>query len=99
MLPLQTTFGENTDTAMLLSQMQLTVARNGTVVALPDGSQLDITLAPTPRWPDLMMGYHAPSKLLFTSKMFSAHVLPSLVSQDVSITVAFPCRAGAAWPL
>lgn len=32
---------------------------------------------PTPRWPDLLCVYHASSQLLFTSKLFSAHVAPA----------------------
>lgn len=48
---------------------------------LDDGSELSLLLAPTPRWPDLMMVYHNTSKLLFTSKFFSAHVAPYIVSQ------------------
>lgn len=58
------------------------VGRSGSTVPLEDGSKLSLTLAPTPRWPDLMLVHHSASKLLFSSKLFSAHVLPTLVSQD-----------------
>ena len=32
---------------------------------------------PTPRWPDLLCVYSPRSRLLFTSKLFAAHVAPS----------------------
>lgn len=38
---------------------------------------LKLIPTPTPRWPDLLCAYHAGSRLLFTSKLFSAHVAPS----------------------
>ena len=43
----------------------LEVGRNGLLQLVP---------SPTPRWPDLLMAYMPSERLLFTSKMFSAHV-------------------------
>ena len=34
-------------------------------------------LTPTPRWPDGLVAYDPASRLLFTSKLFSAHVGPA----------------------
>ena len=34
---------------------------------------------PTPRWPDLLCAYNSSSRMLFTSKLFSAHVAPTAV--------------------
>lgn len=58
-------------------------------IPLP-GSDHNLTVftAPTPRWPDLMCLYDASSRLLFSSKFFSAHVSPAALS-DANKTTAF----------
>lgn len=38
-----------------------------------------LELTPTPRWPDLMVAYFPPARILFSSKFFSAHVAPKEV--------------------
>lgn len=42
-------------------------------------STLRLIPTPTPRWPDLLCAYQPSSRLLFTSKLFSAHVSPTAV--------------------
>ena len=43
--------------------------------ALPcRNKDLTLILAPTPRWPDLMCAYSRPHRIMFTSKLFCAHV-------------------------
>ena len=39
---------------------------------------LQLLPVPTPRWPDLLCVYSPEDNLLFSSKLFSAHVAPSL---------------------
>lgn len=34
--------------------------------------------APTPRWPDLLIAYYPQDRLLFSSKLFAAHVSPDI---------------------
>ncbi|GFR44040.1 hypothetical protein Agub_g5200 [Astrephomene gubernaculifera] len=64
----------------LLSGVQLQVAgRSGAAVAPcgPEpGDQLQVFLAPTPRWPDLLLSYDPANRILLSSKLFSAHVAP-----------------------
>lgn len=74
---LQSTLGENPDKAPLLSSVQLVVARSGQMVAPcgPGEAQLQAILAPTPRWPDLLVLHDPENRLLLSSKLFSAHVV------------------------
>ncbi|KAG2453394.1 hypothetical protein HYH02_001618 [Chlamydomonas schloesseri] len=76
---LQTTIGEKADKAPLLSSIQLVVARSGAAVA-PCGpgadDQLKVILTPTPRWPDLLVVHDPVNRVLFSSKLFSAHAAP-----------------------
>jgi flavorubredoxin len=41
--------------------------------------QLKLLPAPTPRWPDLLIAYYPQDRLLFSSKLFAAHVSPDIV--------------------
>ena len=52
---------------------RLRVVRNGERLDL-GGTAVTFTLAPTPRWPDLMFARDDRTQALFTSKIFSAHV-------------------------
>ncbi|GLC37163.1 hypothetical protein PLESTB_000986800 [Pleodorina starrii] len=76
---LQSSLGEKADKAPLLSSVQLVVARSGALVA-PCGAaqedQLQVILTPTPRWPDLLVVHDPANRLLFSSKLFAAHVAP-----------------------
>ncbi|GLI66193.1 hypothetical protein VaNZ11_009958 [Volvox africanus] len=77
---LQPALGEKADKAHLLTSVQLVVARSGAQVA-PCGpgeeDQLQAFLTPTPRWPDLLVVHDPVNRLLFSSKLFAAHVAPS----------------------
>jgi hypothetical protein len=42
---------------------------------LHNNSAFTTRLSPV-RWPDLLVAYYAPSRILFSSKLFSAHVSP-----------------------
>ena len=42
------------------------------------GGALKLIPCPTPRWPDLLVAYSPSDRLLFTSKLFSAHVRRAL---------------------
>ena len=52
---------------------RLRILRSGDALDL-GGRELAFTLAPTPRWPDTVVTHDATSGILFTSKLFSAHV-------------------------
>lgn len=53
---------------------ELRIIRTGQRLDLGDGHKLEFILTPTPRWPDGMCTYDPATQLLFTQKMFSAHV-------------------------
>ena len=53
---------------------RLRTLRTGDELDLGGGRVLSFTAAPTPRWPDTVVTFDKASGLLFTSKMFSAHV-------------------------
>ncbi|GAQ79906.1 Flavin reductase-like FMN-binding protein [Klebsormidium nitens] len=58
----------------LTEKLDIKVAKAGDQLDLGGGHQLRFFLTPTPRWPDGMMTYDAASKILYTHKLFSAHV-------------------------
>ncbi|KAG2496624.1 hypothetical protein HYH03_005445 [Edaphochlamys debaryana] len=76
---LESTLGEKPETQGLLGKVRLEVARSGAQVA-PCGpgeaDQLQVFLTPTPRWPDLLVVHDPHSRVLFSSKLFAAHVAP-----------------------
>ena len=88
--------GEDPQAAELLSAVDWTVARSGSTVQLPEGRELRAVLTPTPRWPDLRCVYDSASSLLFTSKIFSAHVAPAYTGGRVSLPAprGGECRQG-----
>lgn len=88
LLDLTATTGEKPEHAALLSAINLTTARSGQVLQLGTSQEhaLTLELTPTPRWPDLLVAYYAPSRILFSSKLFSAHVSPP----QASVLPSFP---------
>ncbi|MCO5578939.1 hypothetical protein L7F22_032789 [Adiantum nelumboides] len=53
---------------------KLRTIRSGDHIDLGEGHNLEFILTPTPRWPDGMCTYDPATQLLFTHKLFSAHV-------------------------
>lgn len=53
---------------------RLRTVRGSDVLSLGYGHDLRFVITPTPRWPDEMCVYDPASQLLFSSKLFSAHV-------------------------
>eukprot|EP00250_Pteridium_aquilinum_P010849 c19673_g1_i1 orf=167-2293(+) len=53
---------------------KLRIVRSGDHLDLGEGHKLEFILTPTPRWPDGMCTYDPATQLIFTQKMFSAHV-------------------------
>ncbi|KAI5056678.1 hypothetical protein GOP47_0028496 [Adiantum capillus-veneris] len=53
---------------------KLRTIRSGDHLNLGEGHNLEFILTPTPRWPDGMCTYDPATQLLFTHKLFSAHV-------------------------
>jgi hypothetical protein len=111
-LPLHARAGEKPDQAALLSAFTLETGRSGQVVSLgsapaltgssssgsgdSQAASLVLELTPTPRWPDMMTAYWGPGRVLFSSKLFSAHVAPPEVRAAAGWLAG--CSAGnAAW--
>jgi flavorubredoxin/flavin reductase (DIM6/NTAB) family NADH-FMN oxidoreductase RutF len=59
------------------------------------GRTLDFTTAPTPRWPDAVVTSDSTTKILFTSKLFSAHVATA-EGQPTDVGLGFD-EFGADW--
>ncbi|KAI8477430.1 MAG: flavodoxin-like protein [Monoraphidium minutum] len=70
------------DNAELLARIQVVPVLKEADVEVGPGHSLKLICTPTPRWPDLMVVYDPVSKVVFTSKLYSAHVAPSLVSDE-----------------
>eukprot|EP00877_Chromochloris_zofingiensis_P001128 jgi/Chrzof1/11015/Cz05g20140.t1 len=69
----------------LLSGLDVIVVKSGDEqIDITDKYSLEATLTPTPRWPDLMCVFEPKSKVMFTSKLFSAHVSPELLKASSS---------------
>lgn len=52
----------------------LHIVRDGETLDLGDGHELQFRFVPTPRHPDALCTYDARSRILFTDKLFGAHV-------------------------
>lgn len=52
-------------------------------IPITEAYSLTAMLTPTPRWPDAMCIIDPISKVVFTSKLFSAHVAPGLINSKV----------------
>lgn len=65
---------------IIFSQTQICLAQ--VAVLMFRENTLHIIHTPTPRWPDLLCVYNPSSRLLFTSKLFSAHVAPTAVGSS-----------------
>jgi flavorubredoxin len=61
------------------------VVRKGGESRIPITEAYSLTAlpTPTPRWPDAMCVIDPVSRVVFTSKLFSAHVAPSLIEPKV----------------
>lgn len=52
-------------------------------IPITEAYSLTALPTPTPRWPDAMCIIDPASKVVFTSKLFSAHVAPGLLNAKV----------------
>lgn len=52
-------------------------------IPITNSYSMTAVLTPTPRWPDAMCVIDPASKVVFTSKFFSAHVAPGLLNSKV----------------
>jgi flavorubredoxin len=52
-------------------------------IPITEAYSLTAMLTPTPRWPDHMVVVDPVSKVVFTGKLFSAHVAPGLLNTKV----------------
>lgn len=59
------------------------VPKSEGTIPITDNYSLTAVLTPTPRWPDAMCIIDPASKVVFTSKLFSAHVAPGLLNSKV----------------
>ncbi len=55
-------------------QLQLLIVRAGDVINLGEGHELKIISKPTPRYPDGIAAFDIATRVLFTDKLFGAHV-------------------------
>jgi flavorubredoxin len=56
-------------------------------IPITEAYSLTAMLTPTPRWPDHMVVVDPVSKVVFTGKLFSAHVAPGLLNTKVRCNV------------
>jgi flavorubredoxin len=79
--------------AALLSAINLIAARSGESLEVGGETRLKLIPCPTPRWPDLLVVYSPAERLLFTSKLFSAHVrcLLSCTPFDIPLLSPLGC--------
>jgi flavorubredoxin len=59
------------------------VPKSEGTIPITGSYSLTAVLTPTPRWPDAMCIIDPASKVVFTSKLFSAHVAPGLLNSKV----------------
>ncbi len=69
------------------SSIEWVIVKGGGEATIPitEAYSLTALLTPTPRWPDAMCVVDPISKVVFTSKLFSAHVAPGLLNSKVSV--------------
>lgn len=68
------TAGKEEGGADILSSVDIFAAKAGDSLEVGTQGLLQLVPSPTPRWPDLLVAYMPSERLLFTSKLFSAHV-------------------------
>ena len=66
--------GKEEEGADILTSVEVSAAKAGASLEVGRNGLLQLVPSPTPRWPDLLMAYMPSERLLFTSKLFSAHV-------------------------
>jgi len=66
-------------------------------IPITDKYSLTAVLTPTPRWPDAMCIIDPASKVVFTSKFFSAHVAPGLLNSKVGCVCQLRMSPGASF--
>ncbi|CAD7701125.1 unnamed protein product [Ostreobium quekettii] len=76
---LQETLGEDEKGTALLESVIFVVASPTAPIKLDDGQELEFIRTGTSRWPDMVCVYYRAAGILFTSKLVSAHVAPTLV--------------------
>lgn len=62
----------------LTGKCELRTVKNGELMAISDQIDFEFIRTATPRWPDMMAIYVPQRKVLFSSKLFSAHVVSQL---------------------
>ena len=65
---------------------RLRTVKTGEELPLGGARRLRFTAAPTPRWPDTVATFDPESGILFTSKLFSAHVATKTTGADEDAT-------------
>ncbi len=61
-------------TAFPERELKISVARGEEILDLGRGHQLQFIPIPTPRWPDELWTYDPQTRILFTDKLFGAHI-------------------------
>ncbi|MDJ0725459.1 MAG: diflavin flavoprotein [Prochloraceae cyanobacterium] len=68
-------------------QLKIEIIRDGDILDLGKGHQLQFIPAANPRWPDLVATYDPASYILFTDKLFGAHLCHDYVLDEGWTTV------------
>jgi len=63
-------------------ELKINIARGDEVLDLGKGHQLQFIPVPSPRWPDELYTYDSETRILFTDKLFGAHVCDSQVFDE-----------------
>lgn len=63
-------------------QLKISVARGEEILDLGRGHQLQFIPIPTPRWPDELCTFDPATRLLFTDKLFGAHICSEQVFDE-----------------
>jgi flavorubredoxin len=77
--------------------VEFVIPKEGSIL-ITDKYSLTAVLTPTPRWPDAMCIIDPASKVVFTSKFFSAHVAPGLLNSKVSLGTTAARASQPGWP-
>lgn len=75
--------------------MDAHAAKMGDSREVGSGGLLQLVPSPTPRWPDLLVAYMPSERLLFSSKLFSAHVRCNSRPLLLTSTCYFSCKHDA----
>jgi flavorubredoxin len=69
-------------TALPDLELEILIVRSGDIIDIGEGHELKIFTKPTPRHPDGLMIFDAATKILFSDKLFGAHICDDAVFDE-----------------